>query len=171
MRGIVVGDFVRRLVARTLAQQLGPAVESATAPFQFALSTKAGSECIAHVAQVMTDMDDNATLLSVDGIRVFDLVSRGAMMSGLLEVEWRVVHPHSLLSDSLWEDDDGVTHEIADFSQQGSMGLAAPPPPPSAVLGSEVPRTREGCSPLPPSSPLSHTAHSPQPTVHEAKTI
>ena len=32
VRGIVVGDFVRRLVARTLARQLGRAVESATAP-------------------------------------------------------------------------------------------------------------------------------------------
>ena len=27
VRGIVVGDFMRRVVARTLAQQLGPAVE------------------------------------------------------------------------------------------------------------------------------------------------
>ena len=87
VRGIVVGDFVKRLVARTLAQQLGPAVESATAPFQFALSTKAVSECVAHVAQALTDMDDNSTLLSLDGIGAFDLVARGAVMSGLLEVE------------------------------------------------------------------------------------
>ena len=33
VRGIVVGDFVRRLVSRTIAQQLAPAVEHATAPF------------------------------------------------------------------------------------------------------------------------------------------
>ena len=32
-------------------------------------------------------MDDNATLLSVDGIGGYVLVSRGAMVSGLLEVE------------------------------------------------------------------------------------
>ena len=37
--GIVVGDFIRRVVARTLAQQQGPAVEHHTSPFQFALST------------------------------------------------------------------------------------------------------------------------------------
>ena len=42
IRGIVVGDFVRRLVARTL----GP-------------------------AQAMTDLDPNTTLLSVDGIGAF----------------------------------------------------------------------------------------------------
>ena len=51
IRGIVVGDFIRRLVARTLAQQLNPAIEQATSPFQFALTTKSGCECIAHIAQ------------------------------------------------------------------------------------------------------------------------
>ena len=40
VRGIVVGDFLRRLVARTLAQQFSKAVLEATTPFQFALSTK-----------------------------------------------------------------------------------------------------------------------------------
>ena len=36
VRGIVVGDVVRRLVARTLAQQFGPQAEGATHPFQYA---------------------------------------------------------------------------------------------------------------------------------------
>ena len=53
VRGIVVGDFLRRLVARTLAQQLAPAVERATSPFQFALTTKLGCECVAHIAQTL----------------------------------------------------------------------------------------------------------------------
>ena len=44
VRGIVAGDVIRRLVARTMAQQLQKAVEVATAPFQYALSTKAGCE-------------------------------------------------------------------------------------------------------------------------------
>ena len=39
VRGIVVGDVVRRLVAHTMPQQLGP----------HALSIRAGSECVAHV--------------------------------------------------------------------------------------------------------------------------
>ena len=47
VRGTVVGDVVRRLVARTMAQPLGPQVESATVPFQYALSTRAGSEYVA----------------------------------------------------------------------------------------------------------------------------
>ena len=48
VRGIVTGNVVRRLVARTIAQQLGPAVKVATAPHQYALSTRGGCECIAH---------------------------------------------------------------------------------------------------------------------------
>ena len=36
VRGIVVGDFFRRLVARTLAQQFAENAKEATAPFQFA---------------------------------------------------------------------------------------------------------------------------------------
>ena len=38
VRGIVVGDFLRRLVARMLAQQFSQAVLEATSPFQFALA-------------------------------------------------------------------------------------------------------------------------------------
>ena len=34
VRGIVAGDIIRRLVARTVSQQLSPVVERATAPFQ-----------------------------------------------------------------------------------------------------------------------------------------
>ena len=85
IRGIIVGDL--RLVARTLVQQLNPAIEQAMSPFQFALTTKSGCECIAHIAQALTDLDANDTLLSVDGIGAFDLISRCAMLQGLLEVE------------------------------------------------------------------------------------
>ena len=68
IRGIVLGDVFRRLVARTLAQQFGPQVECATHPFQYALSTRAGTECVAHMVQAFTGMDDEATILSVDGV-------------------------------------------------------------------------------------------------------
>ena len=42
VRGITVGHVLRRLIARTIAKQVCSAVESATSPFQFSLSTKAG---------------------------------------------------------------------------------------------------------------------------------
>ena len=69
-RGIVVGDVLRRLVGRTIAQQLMPAVERYTAPFQYALKTRAGTECVAHMLQPLTEADPNATVFSNDGIRV-----------------------------------------------------------------------------------------------------
>ena len=50
MRGIVVGDVIRRLVARTV-QWLEKTVEAATALHQSALSTRAGWECVAHSLQ------------------------------------------------------------------------------------------------------------------------
>ena len=54
------------LVSRTIAQQLGPAVERATAPYQSAMSTKAGCECIAHVLQSLCEADPRSTVISVD---------------------------------------------------------------------------------------------------------
>ena len=86
VRGIVAGEVIRRVVARTMAQQLGSAVEAATAPFQFALSTRAGSECVAHALQFLTETDPEATITSVDGVSAFDLVSRRAMLQGLASV-------------------------------------------------------------------------------------
>ena len=84
VRGIVAGDIIRRLVSRTIAQQIRKKVEKATAPFQYALSTRAGYECIAHAIQAMTDANPQCTVLSVDGIGAYDTISRRAMLSGLV---------------------------------------------------------------------------------------
>ena len=46
VRGIVCGDIVQRLVARTIALKITPAVLEATSPFQDALASKAGGECV-----------------------------------------------------------------------------------------------------------------------------
>ena len=87
VRGIVTGDIIRRLVARTISRQIGPSIETATTPFQYALSTRVGTECVCHVLQALTDNDERATILSVDGIGAFDFFSRESMMRALLEVE------------------------------------------------------------------------------------
>ena len=85
--GIVAGDFLRRLVARTMSHQLSKAVESATAPFQYAMTTRAGTECIAHALQVLTELNPQCTIMSVDGIGSFDLTSRASMLGALRDVE------------------------------------------------------------------------------------
>ena len=54
VRGIVAGDVIRRLVGRTMARQLAEPLKAAIASFQFALSTRAGCECVAHAG-----FDDN----------------------------------------------------------------------------------------------------------------
>ena len=129
VRGIVVGDIVRRLVARTMVKQVSKQVEAATAPFQYALSTKAGCECVAHILQCVTDEDPEATVISIDGVGAYDLISRNAMFEGLLKME----NGDQILpfvrcfcgspSTYLWEDEMGVTQNI----QQGEGGEQGDP--------------------------------------------
>ena len=120
---------MRRLVARTIAQQVVLAVEEATAPFQYALSTKGGGECVAHAIQSLTELDPRATVLSVDGIGAFDLIARAAMLDGLLNVDGGdsvlpfVLQFYSEPSQYLWEDDTGDTHLI----EQGEGGEQGDP--------------------------------------------
>ena len=78
---------MRRLVARTMAKQVAKKAEEAIAPFQYALTTKAGCECVAHILQTITDLDNRATVVSIDGVGAYDLIFRNAMMEGLLRME------------------------------------------------------------------------------------
>ena len=68
----MVGDVLRRLVGRTMAKQVTKEVEGAISPFQYALSTRSGCECVAHVLQTLTELDEDATIVSVDGIGAYD---------------------------------------------------------------------------------------------------
>ena len=83
VRGIVAGETLRRLVARTLAQQFGEELEKECSPYQFALSTRAGTECVSHMIRAATDMDPTLTILSVDEMSAYDLMRRQAMLSKL----------------------------------------------------------------------------------------
>ena len=69
-----MGDTFRRVVARTMAQQVAEAAEEAAAPFQYGLRTRAGTECVSHIMQSLTDLDPRTTVLSVDGVGAFDLI-------------------------------------------------------------------------------------------------
>ena len=119
VRGIVTGDVVRRLVARIIAEQLGPAVKAATAPHQYALSTRAGCECIAHAIQALCGLNPGATVTSVDGIGAYDSISKRAMLQGLMQVGGGsatlpfVRMFYGAPSEYLWEDDFGQVHTIS----------------------------------------------------------
>ena len=116
VRGIVAGDVMRRLVGRTVAHQIMPAVERFTAPFQYALRTRAGTECVAHVLQALTEANPDATVLSIDGVSAFDMVSR-AMLAALRRVPGcDQILPFVRLfygsqSRYFWEDDAAVVHQ------------------------------------------------------------
>ena len=61
VRGIIVDDILRRLVAPYDA-------DCGAALFQYTLSTKAGCECVAHVLQSLTDLSPEVTVTSMDGV-------------------------------------------------------------------------------------------------------
>ena len=90
-------------------------VESMTAPFQHAMTTKAGCECMVHVLQSLWS-DPLTTVTSVDEVSAFDLQSR----ESLLRCSTRVSGGGDVLpfvrqfccqpSQYLWNDDQGITH-------------------------------------------------------------
>ena len=67
VRDIGVGDVLRRLVGRTRAKQMAEEVEAATSFFQHALPTRSGCKSVAHVLQTLTELDEDATIVSVAG--------------------------------------------------------------------------------------------------------
>ena len=68
VRGITTGHTLRRLVARTLAQQYAVQFGEATAPHQYALSVKAGIDAVAHSLKAHTAQHPNSVVLSVDAV-------------------------------------------------------------------------------------------------------
>ena len=113
VRGIVVGDVLRRLVARAIAQQIGATIECATSPYQVCIEDpgRVRVRFPTH-SQTLLDLDPRTTVLSVDGVGAFDLTSRNAMLAGLVAhlEEGDKLLPfvrlfYSSPSTILWEDD------------------------------------------------------------------
>ena len=91
-------------------------VEAATALFQYALSTRAGCECVAHVIQGLCEMNPTATITSIDGLSAYDSTSRPcskAFLTLMREAECcRLRLFYGIPSSSLWENDSGTVHRI-----------------------------------------------------------
>ena len=79
----MIGNVFRRLVARALAKHFAEALQAACMPYQFGLSTRAGTEALDKLLQVATECNPRTTVLSVDAVGAFDDVSRQAMLEGL----------------------------------------------------------------------------------------
>ena len=52
-------------------------------PYQFGLSTRAGTEGLYKLLHTATELDPRATVLSIDAVGAYDHVSRQAMLEGL----------------------------------------------------------------------------------------
>ena len=132
VRGIVAGDVLRRLVGRTVAQQVSEVVEAATRPHQYAMSTRAGTGRIAHIIQVLTESNPRSTVLSIDGVGAYDSISRKAMLEALVRMPGgSQILPFVRLfygrpSQYLWEDNEEVVHRIAQ-GEGGEQGDALMP--------------------------------------------
>ena len=130
VRGIVAGDTARRLVARTMSQQMMEKVQAATAPFQYAMVTKSGCECIAHALQGLTEIDPRATVMLIDGISAFDLIEAGHApvmdLDGGNSALPFVALFYGTPSSYLWEDSCGRTHTIV-LGEGGEQGDAMMP--------------------------------------------
>ena len=92
-------------------------------PSNTVLSTKAGCECVAHILQTLTDLDGQASVLSVDGIGAYELISRSAMLESLLKTYRRDEILPFVRCVYGWEDEVGMSHEIA----QGEGGEPGDP--------------------------------------------
>ena len=118
VRGITSGHTVRRLVARTLAQQYAVTFGEVCAPHQYALSVKAGIDAAVHSLKAHTDQYPNSVVLSVDGVGAYDNVKRIEMLKALhAHEELRVLLPFVRLnyacdSQYIFLEESRVVHKI-----------------------------------------------------------
>ena len=107
----------------------------------------AGTECIAHAIQALTDLDPTATVVSIDGISAFDVVSRRAMLEGLQTVAGGdsalpfVLQFYGSASSCLWEDQEGTVHTISQVEggEQGDPHACSLLPWPASSSGGAGP--------------------------------
>ena len=78
--GIATGTTLKR--GRRLAKQFMK-VEDECFPFQYALSTRAGTDSVEHMLRAATDQDRTATVLKVHGMGAHDDVLRSATLGRL----------------------------------------------------------------------------------------
>ena len=129
VRGLVMSDVFRRLVGRTLAQQFSGPFNTFCAPFQYALSARAGTEALARAVRIASEVNGRTTVLSIDGVGAYDHISRSCMLQGLQsDTSLATLSPYVRQfygepSTYLFYDEAGAAHEI----QQGEGGEQGDP--------------------------------------------
>ena len=121
VRGIVVGDLLRRLVARCLAQTYAPQIHTACKPHQFALSTRAGTEAIVHALTAAAESNPTHTILSVDGIGAYDTLSRASTAPSTYIWHDSAGQPHSIVQAEGGEQGDPLMPALFSLGQKAAL--------------------------------------------------
>ena len=117
VRGIVCGNIVRRLVARTIAQKISPAGLEATSPFQYVLVQRR-EESLLHIQSSLSPIWTAVLQFCPLTGFCFDLISRAAMLDGMAQIRGGeavlpfVLQFHSQPSQYFWTDDYGDNRVI-----------------------------------------------------------
>ena len=127
VRGIVAGTVLRRLICKAVARQFAARFLPATAPYQYALQTRAGTEAVAHILRHLTEDNPEVVVVSLDGIGAYDHVKRAAFVKKLTDTPALesllplVLALYGSESRFYWYDDEGCGHTIrqAEGGEQG----------------------------------------------------
>ena len=119
VRGIATGTSSRRPADACMAEVIGEEVDKACAPFQYALSTRAGTECVGHLFRYATDKNPEQCVLSIDGVGAYDHIKRAAMLGKLRQLPAKasaalpfVMLSYGKPSKYSWYDEAGVHYDI-----------------------------------------------------------
>ena len=86
IRGLVVGDILRRAVARAIAQHFAQDAHAACSPHQFSPSTRAGTGAVAHPLTTATSTNHQHNPLH-RWRWAYDTISRQSMLQDLLHTD------------------------------------------------------------------------------------
>lgn len=143
----------RRLVAKSLAQQLAPAFEEPCQPPQFGFSRRSGAEEVAHAFQAARQLDPTAT-----GLSAIDHVSTDAMLAALHHVPGAIgaflfvdlFYGGNL--EYVWTDTYGGAHRVVQ-AEGGEQGDPLMPELFSLAQQLAFQRSTTACSQVRPLSP------------------
>lgn len=133
VRGIAAGDTFRRVVAKTLAQQFSQEFDDACSPFQFALSTRAGTDCVGHALREISNVHPDKIIISLDGISAYDHADRAQMLEALAALPTActllpfVAMFYGHTSEYYWTNEEGEVWPIdqGDGGEQGDPLMPA----------------------------------------------
>ena len=133
VRGIAAGDTFRRVVAKTLAQQYAHEFDEACSPYQFALSTRAGTDCVGHALREISNQHPGKVIISLDGIGAYDHIDRAQMLESLVKLPNAcsllpfVAMFYGHTSEYYWTNEEGEVWSIeqCDGGEQGDPLMPA----------------------------------------------